>query len=51
MLFPLFAGWLLDRLPAAAAYKVLFGICGSAYLIAFVINHLLAPKYEQVKMD
>jgi len=45
--FPLFAGILLDR-TGAAGYAVLFGICGSAYLVAFVLNHLLAPKFEPI---
>jgi len=30
------------RRQAAALHK----ICASAYLIAFAINHLLAPKFE-----
>ena len=25
-------------------------ICGSAYLVAFVLNHLLAPKFEPIKL-
>ena len=53
MLFP-FAGRILDEFQAraaAAGYKILFAICGSAYLVAFAINHLLAPKYEPVKLD
>jgi MFS transporter, ACS family, hexuronate transporter len=54
-LFPIFAGWLLDTFEksgrATTAYTILFGICGSAYLIAFALNHLLAPKFEQVKVD
>ena len=53
ILFPLFSGKLLDRFEATgqgtAGYAVLFGICGSAYLIAFAINHLLAPKFEAVE--
>jgi MFS transporter, ACS family, hexuronate transporter len=52
ILFPLYSGKLLDRFQAAgnvtAGYAVLFAICGSAYLVAFVINHLLAPKFEAV---
>ena len=53
ILFPLFSGKLLDRFEASgsatAGYAVLFGICGSAYLVAFVINHFLAPKFEPVE--
>ena len=47
--FPLFAGALLDRL-GTPGYAVLFGICGSAYLIAFVLNHVLAPRFEPIAL-
>jgi len=50
ILFPWFAGRLLDRYHAigdvTAGYNILFTICASAYLIAFVFNHLLAPRFE-----
>ncbi len=50
MLFPIYAGKLLDRFTAqgnvTAGYAVLFTICGSAYLVAFALNHLLAPRFE-----
>jgi ACS family hexuronate transporter-like MFS transporter len=50
ILFPLYSGKLLDSFQArgniTAGYAVLFGICGSAYLIAFAINHALAPRFE-----
>ncbi|MDX2022898.1 MAG: MFS transporter [Deltaproteobacteria bacterium] len=53
MLFPIFAGKLLDRFAAqgniSGGYTVLFAICGSAYLVAFVLNHLLAPSFARVK--
>ena len=29
-----------------AGYAILFTICGSAYLVAFALNHLLAPRFE-----
>ena len=52
ILFPIYAGKLLDRFQALGdvtpGYAILFGICGSAYLIAFAINHLLAPSFEPV---
>jgi ACS family hexuronate transporter-like MFS transporter len=52
MLFPIFAGGLLDRFQVlgniTAGYTILFGICGTAYLVAFVINHLLAPRFESI---
>lgn len=52
MFFPIFAGRLLDRFQAmgniTAGYTVLFGICGMAYLVAFAVNHLLAPRFELI---
>ncbi len=52
ILFPLYTGKLLDRFQAAgnvtAGYTILFALCGSAYLVAFAINHLLAPRFEPV---
>jgi ACS family hexuronate transporter-like MFS transporter len=52
IMFPIYTGKLLDRFQAqgnvTAGYAILFGICGFAYLIAFVVNHLLAPKFEPV---
>jgi len=26
-----------------------FGICGSAYLVAFALNHLLAPTFAPIQ--
>jgi len=53
ILFPIFSGKLLDRFAAAgnvtAGYALLFAICGSAYLVAFGVNHLLAPTFEPVR--
>lgn len=53
ILFPIYSGKLLDRFQAAgdvtSGYAILFGMCGSAYLIAFGINHLLAPKFEPIQ--
>ena len=48
ILFPWFSGWLLDRYHAAEGYAILFAICASAYVVAFVIHHLLAPKFEPI---
>lgn len=54
ILFPLYSGKLLDRFQASgnvtAGYAILFGICGFAYLLAFLINHLLAPTFEVVDL-
>jgi len=49
IIFPLFAGALLDRM-GTGGYVILFGICGSAYLVAFAINHLLAPRFEPITL-
>jgi len=53
ILFPLYSGKLLDRFQASgnvtAGYAILFGICGSAYLLAFALNHVLAPKFEVIE--
>jgi ACS family hexuronate transporter-like MFS transporter len=56
ILFPVFAGWLLDHYKKTAGgetagYALLFGICSGVYIVAFVVNHLLAPRFEQVDFD
>jgi ACS family hexuronate transporter-like MFS transporter len=54
MLFPVFSGRLLDIFTArgnvTAGYTVLFTICAFAYLIAFAIHHLLAPRFEKFQL-
>jgi len=51
-IFPYITGAVLDHFKAkndiSGGYAVLFLFCASAYLIAFVVNHLLAPRFEQV---
>lgn len=51
MLFPVFSGRLLDIFTAqgnvTGGYTVLFTICAFAYLVAFLIHHLLAPRFEK----
>ncbi len=53
ILFPWFSGRLLDRYHAlgnvTGGYQILFAICASAYVVAFAIHHLLAPKFERIK--
>ena len=53
ILFPIFSGKLLDRFAAAgnvtAGYTILFAICGSAYLVAFALHHLLAPTFAPIQ--
>lgn len=54
MLFPIFSGRLLDQFTAlgnvTAGYTILFTICAFAYVITFLIHHLLAPKFERFQM-
>ncbi len=53
--FPHFTGRLLDHYEKLGqptqGYSILFGICASAYLAAFVINHLLAPRFAPIRLD
>ncbi len=50
ILFPWISGRILDRYHALGdvthGYAILFAICAFAYLAAFAIHHLLAPKFE-----
>lgn len=52
ILFPIFSGRLLDsyqqRGDVTHGYAILFGICAFAYLAAFLVNHLLAPRFEPI---
>ncbi|MES1166359.1 MAG: MFS transporter, partial [Pseudomonadota bacterium] len=54
MIFPIMAGRLLDVFTAkgnvTAGYAVLFSICSGAYVAAFVLQHLLAPRFEQIAL-
>lgn len=53
--FPIVTGQLLDHFHrvnrVTEGYSILFGICSCAYVLAFAINHLLAPRFEPFKMD
>jgi len=53
ILFPWVCGRVLDRYEAignpTAGYAILFALCAFAYLIAFVIHHLLAPRLEPIR--
>ena len=53
ILFPLLVGYLLDVYKTAgnitAGYNLLFVVCGCAYLMAWGIMHLLAPRMEKVR--
>ena len=52
--FPFFIGWILDSAKAAgnitAGYNILFTICASAYLAAWLIMHLLTPRAKVVNL-
>jgi ACS family hexuronate transporter-like MFS transporter len=52
IMFPIFTGKLLDIFKAAnnvtGAYAILFGVCAVAYLVAFGVNHLFAPRFEPI---
>ena len=54
MLFPIYCGSHLDKFKAQgnepAAYTQLLHILAFAYVVTFVIHHLLAPRFEQVKL-
>ena len=49
-IFPVFTGKLLDHFSrlhnVTAGYGILFGICSVIYLVAFLFNHLCAPRFE-----
>lgn len=48
------AGLLLKHFTAQGhaefGYAILFVICGSAYLVAWVVMHLLVPKFKQIQL-
>ena len=52
--FPILAGQLLDRFKAqnniSGGYAVLFAVCAGAYLLAFVLQHVLAPKFVMTEL-
>jgi len=52
MIFPYLTGVMLDFFKASnnlkGGYELLFVFCGGAYLLAFTVNHLLAPRFEPV---
>ena len=54
-IFPILSGRLIDHFQAnnnvTSAYAILFGICGAMYLLAFAINHLLAPRFEPFRLN
>jgi ACS family hexuronate transporter-like MFS transporter len=53
-IFPILTGRMLDHFGkqnnVTAGYTILFGICACAYLVAFLLNHLCAPRFEPVHL-
>ncbi|MFY0254739.1 MFS transporter [Chitinophaga sp. 30R24] len=54
-LFPIVIGTMLDHYKLIGnigiGYNILFTICGVAYLVAWCVMHLFAPKMERVQLD
>jgi MFS transporter, ACS family, hexuronate transporter len=54
MIFPTLTGKLLDVFKAdgniTGGYAILFSVCALLYLFTFVLNHLLAPRFERFEM-
>lgn len=48
MIFPLVTGLVLDRF--TNGYTLIFGFCAVAYIAAFAVHHLLAPRFEPVNL-
>lgn len=55
MIFPVVCGIVIDHYKKLGeintGYAILFGVCSVAYLAAFAIKHLLAPKFDRVNLD
>lgn len=49
MAFPILTGMVLDKF--TNGYAIIFGFCSVAYLLAFAVNQLLAPKFEPVRLE
>ena len=54
VLFPMFIGFILDTYKSAgnivAGYNVIFIVCGSSFMIAWVIIHFLTPGMKRVEL-
>lgn len=48
IIFPIVTGLVLDQF--AAGYTIIFACCPLAYVVAFGINHLLAPRFAPVHL-
>jgi len=51
-LFPIFIGFILDLYKNAgnivAGYNIIFLVCGSSFLLAWVLIHFVTPKMEKI---
>jgi len=54
VLFPLFIGFILDFYKAAgnivAGYNIIFLVCGTSFLIAWVLIHFILPKMDRANI-
>jgi ACS family hexuronate transporter-like MFS transporter len=54
ILFPLFIGVILDHYKAldniTAGYNIIFILCGSAYMLAWLLMHFITPKMKTVDL-
>lgn len=49
MIFPVLTGMILDKF--SDGYAIVFGFCAIAYLLAFFLNNLLAPRFVPVRLE
>ena len=51
-LFPIFIGFILDYYKNAgnivAGYNIIFLVCGTSFLVAWVLIHYVTPKMEKI---
>jgi ACS family hexuronate transporter-like MFS transporter len=54
VLFPLFIGFILDYYKSSgnivAGYNIIFLVCGSSFLLAWVIMHFIIPKMGKAEL-
>ncbi len=54
MIFPLIVGYILDYFKhagnKAAGYHIIFIICGCAYLVAWLLMHVLSPRMKPIDL-
>ncbi|OOQ56528.1 MFS transporter [Mucilaginibacter pedocola] len=54
IVFPFFIGWVLQSAKDAGnittGYNIIFSVCACAYLVAWLLMHLLSPRMKVVKL-